>query len=202
MSDEGAAPNTAPVEEGVFIAIVGPSGGGKDTLIRYAEARFGTETAVLFARRVVTRASDQTREDHESVTFEEFDRRQRCGAFAFSWEAHGLKYGVPVSVDDAIRHGRVVVANLSRGVIPSLRARYANVAVVLVTARPETLARRLAERAGQSAEELGRRMARSADAAVAVESSLTIETEGSPEAAGERLVAILRQSIRQIRGRC
>ena len=27
MSDEGAAPNTAPVEEGVFIAIVGPSGG-------------------------------------------------------------------------------------------------------------------------------------------------------------------------------
>ena len=60
MSDEGAAPNTAPVEEGVFIAIVGPSGGGKDTLIRYAEARFGTETAVLFARRVVTRASDQS----------------------------------------------------------------------------------------------------------------------------------------------
>jgi ribose 1,5-bisphosphokinase len=136
------------------------------------------------------------------VTFEEFDRRQRRGEFALSWEAHGLKYGVPALVDDAIRRGRVVVANLSRGVIPSLQARYANVRIVLVTARPETLARRLAERAGQSAEELGRRMARSADAAVAVESSLTIETEGSPEAAGERLVAILRQSIRQIRGRC
>ena len=185
------------IPNGVFIAVVGPSGAGKDTLINYAKDRFGRETAVLFVRRVITRPGDGASEDHDTLVAEEFDRRERQGAFALSWAAHGLKYGLPVEIDDSIQNGTVVVANLSRGVIPSLRARYANVEVVQVTASAEVLAARLARRGRESEDEIGRRIARGADAGLAVDGALILENDGAPEEAGERLVAIIRQYTRR-----
>ncbi|TIU39893.1 MAG: phosphonate metabolism protein/1,5-bisphosphokinase (PRPP-forming) PhnN, partial [Mesorhizobium sp.] len=35
---------TFPIRDGVFVAVVGPSGAGKDTVIGYARARFADET--------------------------------------------------------------------------------------------------------------------------------------------------------------
>ena len=46
------------------------------------------------------------------------------------WDAHGLRYGLPADVDWAVANGHVAVANVSRAVIPALRGRYANLAVV------------------------------------------------------------------------
>jgi ribose 1,5-bisphosphokinase len=68
------------------------------------------------------------------------------GAFAASWHAHGLSYAIPAGVDDELAAGRSVVCNVSRTVVEALRARYANVVVIEVTAPPEVLARRLAAR--------------------------------------------------------
>ena len=44
-----------PIRGGAFVAIVGPSGAGKDTLICYARDRLRGEACVDFVRRVVTR---------------------------------------------------------------------------------------------------------------------------------------------------
>jgi ribose 1,5-bisphosphokinase len=186
-----------PVPHGVFIAVVGPSGAGKDTLINHAKGRFGGETAVLFVRRVVTRAGDGAGEDHDTLTPREFDRRERLGGFALSWEAHGLKYGLPATIDAAIGYGKVAVANLSRGALPALRQRYANVRVVHVTAPPEVLAARLAGRGRESEDDIRRRIARSADAGLTVEDAILLENDGPPEIAGKRLTAIIRQAVRE-----
>ncbi len=83
------------------------------------------------------------------------------GAFAFHWEAHGLRYGIRRAVDDELRGGRTVVVNVSRAIVPQLRARYRNVAVVLVTAPAEVLAERLAQRRRASDGSLRERLARS-----------------------------------------
>ena len=53
------------------------------------------------------------------------------------WEAHGHRYALPRAIDDDIRAGRTVVANVSRTVIAALRPTYANVVVVSITAPPD-----------------------------------------------------------------
>ena len=57
------------------------------------------------------------------------------------WEAHGHCYALPRAIDDDIRAGRTVVANVSRTVIDAMRRAYANVVVVSITAPPDVLAR-------------------------------------------------------------
>lgn len=185
----------SPVRNGVFVAVVGPSGAGKDTLIAYVRDRLVDEDHVEFARRVITRQSDGATEDHDTLADAAFVEADEAGAFALSWEAHGLRYGIPASVDDAIANGQVVVANTSRGVIPALRARYANVAVVEITASPEILATRLAARGRESRGEVLARLARSVPHDVSGPGHVLIDNSAAAEIAGEKFLAVLRKAV-------
>ena len=60
-----AAPQPNAVT-GLFVAIVGPSGAGKDSVIRGLSERLTAGDDVLVARRVVTRPSDAY-EDHDTL---------------------------------------------------------------------------------------------------------------------------------------
>ena len=186
--------NSLPIRNGAFVAIVGPSGAGKDTLIAHAMSALAGEPQVDFVRRVITRPCDGSTEQHDTLSDADFVQAQKDGAFALAWEAHGLRYGIPAGVDSALDNGRVAVANLSRGALPALRERYANVAVVEVTADPEILASRLAGRGRESREEILARLARtiSCDTTGA---SIALDNGGPPEIAGEKLVAIIRKAI-------
>lgn len=150
-------PQPAP---GRFIAIVGPSGAGKDTLINFARERLGGDERFVFARRVVTRPADAGSEVHDSLGEAEFDAALAAGAFGLNWSAHGLRYGLPIGLDDDIAAGKTVIANLSRQVLPELERRYARHLTVVVTARPEIIAARLAARRRESLEEIERRLSR------------------------------------------
>lgn len=191
---ERAYESSLPIRNGAFIAIVGPSGAGKDTLIAHAMSALAGEPQVDFVRRVITRPCDGSTEQHDTLSDADFVQAQKEGAFALAWEAHGLRYGIPAEVDRVIDNGHVAVANLSRGALPALRERYANVAVVEVTADPEILASRLAGRARESREEILARLARtiSCDTTGA---SIPLDNGGPPEIAGEKLVAIIRKAI-------
>lgn len=90
----------------------------------YARERFADEDSVEFVRRVITRPSDGATEDHDTLAEAAFVEAEADGAFALSWEAHGLRYGIPASVDTTIADGHVAIANASRGAIPALRERY------------------------------------------------------------------------------
>ena len=131
------------------ILVVGPSGAGKDTLLGLARAACAEDRSVVFPRRVVTREASAF-EDNEQVSFETFRQARASGAFAVHWEAHGHGYGLTRAIDDDLRAGRTVVANVSRTVIDAVRRAYANVTVVSITAPPEILAARLAARARDS----------------------------------------------------
>jgi ribose 1,5-bisphosphokinase len=183
-----------PIRNGAFVAVVGPSGAGKDTLIIHAREMLADEPQVDFVRRVITRPSDGQTEDHDTLADAEFIEAEAEGAFALAWEAHGLRYGLPASIDRAIENGQVAVANVSRGALPALRERYANVAVVEVTADPEVLAARLAGRGRESRGEILARLARtiSCDTTGA---SIPLDNSGPKENAGDKLVAIIRKAM-------
>ncbi len=144
---------------GPIIAVVGPSGVGKDTVM---QALVDTDPGLVLVRRVITRAADAGGECFTAVSQEEFDRRLAAGDFALSWTAHGLKYGVPGSIRSEIEAGRVPVVNLSRRVLPEAQDRFAGLVVVALTAEPDVLARRLMARGRETEQDVQARLERAA----------------------------------------
>jgi ribose 1,5-bisphosphokinase len=188
-ASEGAVIRDA--ERGVLILVVGPSGAGKDSLLRAATRHFAHDDRFVFVRRVVTRAADHASEEIEAVTERDFAARELEGRFALSWSAHGLRYGLPRSVvERGLDQGSCVVANASRATIDEARARFARVAVILVTASDATLAKRLAERRRESAAEIEQRIAR-AKAVAAGTIDAAIHNDGQLAEAVARFQAAL-----------
>ena len=179
------------IDSGVFVAVVGPSGAGKDTILRYAGLRLRNDPAYHFVRRTITRPCDPVSEDHDTLDFGAFEATARDGAFAVTWDSHGLRYGIPALVDEHLSRGAVVVANISRGAISALRAHYASVVVVEITADPTILAARLSGRGRESGEAIAGRLARSPVDAAEKHGWIVVENNGAIEEAGERLVSIL-----------
>ncbi|WP_189475942.1 MULTISPECIES: phosphonate metabolism protein/1,5-bisphosphokinase (PRPP-forming) PhnN [unclassified Mesorhizobium] len=187
--------DSLPIRNGVFVAVVGPSGAGKDTVIGYAKQRFAGETRLEFVRRVITRPSDTASEDHDTLADAAFAEAEADGAFSLCWDAHGLRYGLPADVDWAVANGHVAVANVSRAVIPALRERYANLAVVEITATPEILAERLAARGRESRGEVLARLARSTSVKLTGPDVTSIDNSGDKDIAGERFAEVLRKAM-------
>jgi ribose 1,5-bisphosphokinase len=146
--------------EGALALVVGPSGAGKDTLIGRAREALATDPRFVFPRRVVTREAVIETEDHDTIEPEQFHKQKLRGDYALDWGAHGLHYALPASIDAAMIAGRVVVANVSRAVIPRALEKYRNCHIILITARPEVRAERLGSRGRETEAEISARLAR------------------------------------------
>jgi len=143
--------------KGRLIGVVGPSGVGKDSVMRALAAR---HEDVRLVRRVITRAPDAGGEDFEAVDEAGFELRVAAGEFALHWRAHGLRYGVPVAVNEDLATGHLCLVNLSRAVLTEAQALFPGFAVVHLTAPVAVLATRLAARGRESAEVIAARLER------------------------------------------
>jgi ribose 1,5-bisphosphokinase len=192
-------PSSAPpgsekaAQAGVFVAVVGPSGVGKDSLINAARTALTGDPRFVFARRVVTRPSNED-EAHDTLSAELFRARASAGAFALWWEAHGLCYGVPAGVQDDLAAGRIVVANISRDAVAEARARFSQAVVIHVTASAETVARRLAQRGREAGSAQNERLSRSVQREPHVQSDVRICNEGDLAEACHHFLGVLKQA--------
>ncbi|MDB5562485.1 MAG: hypothetical protein JWN11_1903 [Hyphomicrobiales bacterium] len=186
-----SAIEVAKIGPGVFVAVAGPSGAGKDTIINYAREKLAGRTEFVFVRRVITRTADANSEDHDTLTAAEFAAAEGDGAFSLVWDAHDLRYGLPASVDAEIGRGRVVIANISRQIIPALDARYQNFELVAVSAHRDVIAKRLAARGRESEAAIAKRLGRVAKEDLIRADAIHIENSGPRETAGERFLAVL-----------
>jgi ribose 1,5-bisphosphokinase len=153
-------------------------------LLNLARAACAGNPSIVFPRRLVTRAASAA-EDNVQLDEEAFERLLAEGALAVHWGAHGHRYALPRNVEDEIRAGRTVVANVSRTVIGPLRQNYADVIVVAISAPPEVLAERLAARARGTDGVIELRLARSVDDTDVPD--ITIVNVGNPTAHATRL---------------
>lgn len=183
---QGSGP--AELGPGRIVLVVGPSGAGKDTLLAYAADTLGDRSSIVFPRRLVTRASDPGREDHDSITMTEFKRMRAEANHALCWEAHGHGYIIPRSVTDEVVAGRTVVFNASRSVIADAVEKFATVRVAFVQASDEVLARRLAARGSESHGDIEKRLKRARFSVSGADDIVTITNDGSIEQAGRALV--------------
>ncbi len=193
VSSDAFPPNLDTL--GTMIVVVGPSGAGKDTLIDYAAERLRDQADVHFVRRIITRDSDAGGENHEGCSEETFQRKKVAGEFCVSWSAHGLHYGIPASVKQHLKKGGVAVANGSRSALPHFRAAFPNLKVVVVTARPEILSARLANRGRESMSEIMGRLDRKVEAICDSFDVTTIDNSGEIEEAGSVLLSLLHSSL-------
>lgn len=145
---------------GRLIYLMGPSGSGKDSLLNAARERLAARGCVI-ARRVITRSAEAVGEEAVGVSPAEFDQLEADGAFALSWRANGLAYGIPRQIDDWLAAGQDVLVNGSRGYLPTARARYPELQAILLQVDEAALRQRLQARGRESAEQIEARLARS-----------------------------------------
>lgn len=183
-----------PIGSGAFIAVVGPSGAGKDSVMRFAREALAGDPRVQFIRRVITRPIDEVGEDHLPVDDATFAAMRDAGRFALHWQAHGNGYGIPVDADEMVAEGRVVIANLSRTMLGELPRRYRRPLVVEITAAPDILARRIAARGRESEAEIASRLARKIETAP-FPGMIVIDNGGRLEDAGRAFADVIRRAL-------
>jgi ribose 1,5-bisphosphokinase len=169
----------------MIFAVVGPSGAGKDTLIRGALA---ARPDLRLVRRVITRPTGAGGEDFEGATPADFAARLAHGDFALTWQAHGLSYGIP---SNQITGPGDMLFNGSRAALPVAAQVFPGLRVILVTAPDIVLAARLAARGRETAEDIRARLSRAAFRMPNGVVFQTVVNDATPEIGTARLLAAL-----------
>jgi ribose 1,5-bisphosphokinase len=145
---------------GAWVFVCGPSGSGKDSVIEFARQALGNRQDIVFARRMVTRAA-QPGSDHDPVTDLALAELRQLGGLCWHWQAHGFAYGIARHYAGAVQAGSLVVINGARAHVNSL-PRSPQVRVVQISADPDRLAARLAQRGRDTASAVAERLTRNA----------------------------------------
>lgn len=184
--------------DGLFIAVVGPSGAGKDTLLKHAAEAFAGRNDIVFARRVITRTCDGQTEDHDTLAQDAFEAASQGGAFCIDWSAHGLSYGLPASLLDEAEAGKAIIANVSRDVLDACLTAFGRLAIVEVTVDPAVLGQRIAARGRESIAEALARTRRSRTVEVPAGAvHMRIDNSGSIRTASTAFIAALASLARK-----
>ena len=146
---------------GRLIYLIGPSGSGKDSLLDAARPRL-IERGCRMVRRVITRSAEAVGEAAQGVSPQQFAAMDAEGAFALSWQANGLSYGIPREIDDWLAVGDDVLVNGSRAHLAQTRERYPTLLVLLLTVDQAVLRQRLIARGRESLADIEERLARNA----------------------------------------
>ena len=145
---------------GLWVFVCGPSGAGKDSVMSWAAGHLAARQDIVFARRMVTRAS-QPGSDHDPVTSQQLAHLTGSGGLVWRWEAHGFHYGIGAHYTAEVAAGRVVVVNGSREHASGLQVAE-QVRVVQIVADAGQLAARLVQRGREAPPEVAERLARNA----------------------------------------
>lgn len=175
-----------------LIYIAGPSGSGKDSLMRYAREKLAGESHIQFAHRYITRPADACGENHIALSPAEFESRATAGLFAMHWRSHDLDYGIGVEVMQWLDRGMTVVINGSREYLSKAQIQYPELVPVIIEVSTSLLKQRLLARGRESEQEIDARLARNQMIREQSVQAQIIRNDGPLGVAGNRLVDLIR----------
>ena len=148
-------------------------------MIDGARHALGNDNRFVFVRRVVTQSPEIETEEHDGMAPADFVQAEAGGRFCLCWDAHNLRYALPISVDTDLALGKVVVANVSRHVVGEAYAKYPACAVVLITAEISRRAERLIKQGRENRDQITARLARESAAVPSGINPIMIDNSGS-----------------------
>ena len=178
---------------GILFLVVGPSGVGKDSLIDGARHSLADDPAFHFPKRLITRSANAGGEGHQALTAAAFELLETAGGFMLSWQAHGHRYGIPKTAEQALANGRSVIINVSRQVIDEARRCWSPLRVLQISAPRNVLAARLAARGREQADDIRRRLERASSYAISGDDVREVVNDDELERVIDRFVALLKK---------
>ncbi len=163
---------------GTLILVVGNSGSGKDSIISGSISKYPPNLKKIYhAKRYITRLPSET-EDNYYISSEEFLTMVDKRKFALKWHIYGLDYGIPIEIEDWLKKGHPVLANISRTIIKKTRLKYKNVKVVFIRVPFDITVQRLKNRGRESKGKIKERIERARKLQTFPEADFTIDNSG------------------------
>lgn len=157
------------MKRGKLVAVVGPSGSGKGTLMKRARSRYADIVFPVSCTTRGMRPGEQEGVDYYFLTREEFERRIDAGAFIEHASFGGNYYGTEkAEIEPALAEGKLVLREFEVQGVRILRdlLPHEEFVTIYIDAGPwEDMARRVQERAPITEEELEKRRVRYLDEA-------------------------------------
>lgn len=181
-------PNPPPRPPGRMMAVVGPSGVGKDSVMAGILAAL---PGLHLVKRTITRPAGLGGEEYDAVTEATFHAMVQRGDFCVHWGAHGLYYGIPAQTEAATANGTDCLANFSRGALTRAAEVFPRLVVLSLTATPHTLAQRLSVRGRETPDQIAARLSKAARPLPGGLTVVTVSNDGPLDQTVARALAAL-----------
>ncbi|PCI88390.1 MAG: phosphonate metabolism protein/1,5-bisphosphokinase (PRPP-forming) PhnN [Hyphomicrobiales bacterium] len=178
------------VDAGYFIAVVGASGVGKDTILDGVKSKINHRDDFHFTQRFITRPQNAGGEDHIPLSVGEFKSQQQQGNFALWWAAHSLFYGLPKNILPKLNQGQNVIANISRKSVADAAHIFNKILVIEITASSGVINQRLRARGRETQAEISKRQARQVHDWAGSQKIISVLNDAEPQYAINRFVDI------------
>ena len=173
--------------------IIGASGSGKDSLIRYARNHIAADALVVFTHRYITRPAEAGGENHIALDEKEFFARKDMGCFAMSWYTNATYYGIGIEINQWLAKGLSVVVNGPHAYLQQAAQQYHELRPVLISVELDNLRQRLEQRGRENKDEIERRLQQAQKLELDLPRSglIKIENNGLLKEAGKQLIQII-----------
>ena len=185
------------MRRGRLIVVSGPSGAGKDTLIRHALEAIPELALIASATTRRPREGEMNGRNHVFLSREEFERWIEEGSLLEWAEYSGNLYGTPKqSVEDLLEKGRSVILRIELQGARQIKERRPDAVLVFVRAPSlEETRRRLEGRATETTESVESRMATAIKEIAAREEFDHEVVNGDREQARNQMIETLKKIV-------